>query len=134
MGKVKRPWQNIGYVLSFFGSSGNSRRNYLCYVKKGIDQGHRPELVGGGLIRSMGGWSEGLASRRRGEREAADQRILGGGDFVNQIITGLDDLVKKNLRLSGQRIDIKKLAKKVCETYDISVRELRSGSRRNIVV
>ncbi|MEA3415382.1 MAG: hypothetical protein U9R02_04370, partial [Thermodesulfobacteriota bacterium] len=62
------------------------------------------------------------------------QPILGDGDFVNQIITGLGDPVKKNLRLSGQRIDIRELAKKVCEKYDISVRELRSGSRRNIVV
>ena len=134
MGKIKRPWQNTGYVLSFFGNEGNARSNYLQYVKDGIDQGSRPGLVGGGLIRSMGGWSEVLASRRRGEREAADQRILGDGDFVNQVITGLDDLVKKNLRLSGQRIDIKELAEKVCEKYDVSEKELRSGSRRNIVV
>jgi hypothetical protein len=34
--------------------------------------------------------------------EVADQRILGDGDFVKQVISGLDDLVKKNLRLSGQ--------------------------------
>ena len=134
MGKVKRPWQNSGYVLSFFGNQGNARSNYLQYVKEDIDQGRRLELVGGGLIRSMGGWSEVLASRRRGEREAADQRILGDGDFVNQIINGLDNFVKKNLRLSGQRIDIKALAKKVCEKYDVSERELRSGSRRNIVM
>ncbi len=47
----------------------------------------------------MGGWSAVLAIRRRGEREVADQRILGGGDFVWQIISNLDDLddlVKKN--------------------------------------
>jgi REP element-mobilizing transposase RayT len=37
----------------FFNRSGNSRKNYLQYVKEGIDQGRRPELVGGGLIRSM---------------------------------------------------------------------------------
>jgi len=47
-----------------------------------------------------------LASRRRGEREVADQRILDDGDFVKQVISGLDDLVKKNLRLSVQRMDI----------------------------
>ncbi|MEE9565980.1 MAG: hypothetical protein V3W17_00615 [Desulfobacteria bacterium] len=58
-GKVKRGWQDTEHVLSFFGRSDNSRRNYLGYVKKGIDQGRRPELVGGGLIRSMGGWSAG---------------------------------------------------------------------------
>jgi hypothetical protein len=28
-----------------------------AYVEKGIAQGRRPELVGGGLIRSAGGWS-----------------------------------------------------------------------------
>ena len=133
-GKVKREWQNTEHVLSFFGNSKNSRRNYLQYVKKGIDQGRRPELVGGGLIRSMGGWSEVLASRKRGKRQVADQRILGDGDFVKQVISGFDDLVKKNLRLSGRRIDIQALAEKVSEKYNVSIGELRSGGRRRAVV
>ncbi len=81
-GKIKRTWQNTAYVLSFFNRSSNSRKNYLQYVTEGIDQGRRPELVGGGLIRSMGGWSAVLAMRRRGAKEVADQRILGDGDFV----------------------------------------------------
>jgi putative transposase len=133
-GKIKRKWQNTEYVLSFFNRSGNSRKNYLQYVKEGIDQGRRPELVGGGLIRSMGGWSAVLAIRKRGEREVADQRILGDGDFVKHVISGLDDLVKKNLRLSGQRIDMKVLAEKVAEKYNVSIGELRSGGRRRAVV
>jgi putative transposase len=133
-GKIKRKWQNTEYVLSFFNGSGNSRKNYLQYVKEGADQGRRPELVGGGLIRSMGGWSAVLAMRRRGEREVADQRILGDGDFVKHVITGLDDRVKKNLRLSGQRIDMKLLAEKVAEKYKVSIGELRSGGRRRAVV
>ena len=53
---------------------------------------------------------------------------------VKQVISGLDDLVKKNLRLSGQRIDIKALAEKVSEKYNVSIGELRSGSRRRAVV
>ena len=134
VGKLERKWQNTEYVLSFFGDAGNSRKNYSRYVGKGIDQGSRPELVGGGLIRSMGGWSAVLASRRRGQREVADQRILGDGDFVKQVVSGLDDLVKKNLRLSGKRIDIKALARKVSERYNVSTGELRSGGRRRAVV
>ena len=134
VGKVKREWQNTEYVLSFFGGFDNSRKNYSRYVRKGIDQGRRPELMCGGLIRSMSGWSAVLASRRRGEREVADQRILGDGDFVKQVILGLDDLVKKNLRLSGQRIDLKVLAKKVSERYNVSTGELRLGGRRGAVV
>lgn len=103
-------------------------------TSRNLDQGRRPELVGRGLIRSMGGWSAVLASRRRGERKVADQRILGDEEFVKQIISGLDDLVKKNLSLSGQRIDIKALAQKVSERYNVSIGELRSGSRRRAVV
>jgi hypothetical protein len=106
----------------------------LKNVEKGFNQGRRPELVGGGLIRSLGGWSEVLAGRRRGEKNASDQRILGDGEFVNQIISDLDDLVKKNLRLSGRRIDIKTAARKVAEKFDISISELRSGGRRKAVV
>ena len=82
----------------------------------------------------MGGWAAVLASRRRGEREVADQRILGDGDFVKQVISGIDDLVNKNLRLSGQRVDIKTLAEKVSEKYNVSIGELRSGGRRRAVV
>ena len=86
----------------------------------------KPEFVGGG--------SAVLAIRRRGERRVADQRIPGDGDFVKQVISGFDDLVKKNLRLSGQRIDIKTLAQKVSERYNVLMGELRSGGRRRAVV
>ncbi len=51
-----------------------------------------------------------------------------------EVISGLDDRVKKNLRLSGQRIDIKALTEKISERYNISIGELRSGSRRRAVV
>jgi putative transposase len=82
----------------------------------------------------MGGWLEVISSRRRGDRQVADQRILGNGEFVKQVISGLDGLVNKNLRLSGQRIDIKTLAAKISEKHNVSIGELRSGSRRRAVV
>jgi len=106
MGKVKREWQKTEYVLSFFGQNRYCRRNYQQYVQKGVRLGRRPELVGGGLIRSLRGWSEVLALRGRGEKQRSYQRILGDSEFVQDVISGLDDLVKKNLRLSGQRINI----------------------------
>ena len=134
MGKVKREWQDTNYVLSYFGQNRYRRRNYQRYVQKGTALGRRPELVGGGLVRSLGGWSEVLALRSRGEKQRSDQRILGNSEFVQEVISGLDDLVKKNLRLSGQRIDIDALAQQVCRKYNISLGELRSGSRRRIVV
>lgn len=43
-----------------------ARRRYRSYVKKGIPDGKRTDLTGGGLIRSTGGWSEVKAMQRAG--------------------------------------------------------------------
>ena len=106
----------------------------MRYVERGVGLGQRPELVGGGLIRSLGGWSEVLALRKRGEKQASDTRILGDSEFVQEVTSDLDDFVKKNLRLSGRQIDVATLAKRVCKKHDISVGELRSGSRRREII
>ena len=53
---------------------------------KDIDKGRRPELVGGGLIRSLGGWSAVESLRCSGDRELSEDRILGSGEFVERII------------------------------------------------
>ncbi len=134
MGKVDRKWQDRKYVLSFFGAPSNARRNYVRYVQRGVGQGQRPELVGGGLIRSLGGWSEVLALRKRGEKQASDTRILGDSEFVEEVTSDLDELVKKNLRLSRRQVDMVTLARRVCKKHGISVKELRSGSRRREIV
>jgi hypothetical protein len=133
-GKVDRKWQDCEHVLSYFGKGRQAQKNYLRYVEKGIPQGRRPELIGGGLIRSLGGWSAVLALRRREEKEASDTRILGDGEFVQELKSDLDDFVKKNLRLSGQQIDIVILAGRVCKKHGISLGELCSGSRRREIV
>lgn len=52
MGKVEYDWQDRDYVLRWFGQKeGAAQKGYCNYVEKGIEQGRRPELVGGGLIR-----------------------------------------------------------------------------------
>jgi hypothetical protein len=50
----KNNWQDVNYVLSVFGETvRTARKKYLAYVESGMNQGRRPELVGGGLIRSV---------------------------------------------------------------------------------
>ena len=76
---VKRDWQQVGSVLEFFGiRKSDSRKAYLRFVKKGILQGRRPELTGGGLLRSVGGWAALSALRgeavRRGEKIAREKQ------------------------------------------------------------
>jgi len=64
-------------VLKWFGpNEGEAKSACRRFVKKGIDQGRRPDLVGGGLIRSQGGWTAVKALRRLGVREKSDERIL----------------------------------------------------------
>lgn len=75
-----------------------------------------------------------MALKSRGEKQWSDQRILRASEFVQDVISGLDGLSKKNLRLSGQRIDMEALAQQVCGKHDISLTELRSGSRRRTAV
>jgi hypothetical protein len=85
MGGSNRDWQETKYVLSLFGKSiAGARKRYSAYVEAGIGQGHRPELVGGGLIRSLGGWNEVKKKRLEKERRIkGDQRILGESEFVH---------------------------------------------------
>ena len=59
------------------------------YVEKGIALGKRPELTGGGLIRSMGGWGQAKALRRTGTRLKSDERILGESGFVEQVFSAI---------------------------------------------
>jgi putative transposase len=134
LGKVERKWQAIEYVLSYFGGKRVRKKNYYNYVKEGVHAGRRPELVGGGLVRSLGGWSEVLALRKRKERHAFDSRILGDSDFVEEIKSNLDNTIKKNLRVSGQRIDLEELSHRVCKRNNVSFAELISGSRRRELV
>ena len=86
-------------VLLHFGNSLKvARRRYREFVKNGIDQGTRPELQGGGLIRSACGDRRGLLGRKKGEREKGDERILGSGDFVANVLEEANEFVERKTK------------------------------------
>jgi REP element-mobilizing transposase RayT/predicted HTH domain antitoxin len=131
MGKVNNDWQDRDYVLKWFGKKEREAKSaYRNYVKKGIDQGRRPELVGGGLIRSLGGWSAVKALRRSGDRELSDDRILGSGDFVEKIIKEAEAKIKYQLPAKEHHEKIAEFITKVCKNEKVSIEELKAGSRR----
>ena len=135
VGRVRRPWQDVDRVLSLFGRSRSTARKAYCrFVASGAGAGRRPELVGGGLVRSMGGWSEVLALRHRGEPSACDPRILGDSDFVRTVIQRMDERLRQNLRLSAAKPGIDRICRHVCDRHGLSRGELCSGSRRRPVV
>jgi len=134
MGRAWREWPNRDYVLSYFGGGRRGRSNYLKFMEEGFSTDRKPELVGGGLIRSLGGWSSVVALRRRGEKEAFDGRILGNGEFVEAVLAEADDIRNDPFRKTRKKVGLESLAKAVCEKHGVSLEEFRSGARRHAVV
>ena len=135
MGMVKREWQDTDTVLAYFGK--NRKRaieKYGNYVEKGVSPGRRPELVGGGLIRSLGGWSQVLSLRRVGSKVFSDERILGSSEFVKNVIADAEEKAKETLRLTSKISDLPSLAKEVCKGEGVDEAELRSGLRKRKIV
>jgi len=126
MGRVKYDWQDRDYVLKLFGTKeGEAKRIYRQFVKKGIDQGRRPDLVGAGLIRSQGGWSAVKAMRRLGVREKSDERILGSGDFAEQLMEQCDPLRKDQFPPRQRSRRAASIVEKLCKKEDVRINELK---------
>ncbi len=120
--------KTIEYVLLHFGETKRvARRRYREFVKNGIDQGKRPELQGGGLVRSAGGNKAGLLGRKKEERELSDERILGSGDFVVQALKGANELHERSIK---SRISLNELIKRVSTDRNIDLKELISSKRK----
>ncbi len=103
MEKIKRDWQNTNYVLHFFGEAKlKARGEYRLFVKKGISEGRRPDLLGGGLIRSLGGWGEVKALLKNGIRVKADERILGDSQFVEDVLNASNEKLERKYFLQSQ--------------------------------
>ena len=131
LGTIKNDWQERDSVLSQFGSrEGDAREVYRRFVAEGVELGRRPELVGGGLIRSAGGWSEVKTLRRRGAPELGDERILGSGDFVERILKEAEARMQRQYRNRERVKRVERLIAEQCKKRRVSLTELRSGSRR----
>ncbi|HIJ41612.1 MAG TPA: transposase, partial [Deltaproteobacteria bacterium] len=106
-GKVKRKWQNTDYVLSYFGKrKSEARKAYQVFVEEGISQGRKEELTGGGLIRSLGGWTEVRDALKGGGRIMSDERILGDSEFVDSVISQSDEHYERRHKLRRQGYDL----------------------------
>ncbi len=135
LGRVDRDWQDTATVLAYFGR-GQRRavQRYEAFVREGIAQGRRPELVGGGLLRSQGGWAQVLSLRRKGSPVAADARILGSGAFVERLLAEAARRDKETLRLARKVVDLAALEGQLRRKAGWAAGELRSGGRRKDVV
>ena len=135
MGMVKTEWQDTEYVLGWFGKEiKQGRSRYHDFMKEGVAMGKRPELTGGGLVRSVGGWLNLMEMRRARVFVKGDERILGEGDFVEQMLRESGEAYERKSLLKSHGWDLDKLAAHVAKVLGIDVSVVWSaGKYRHIV-
>ncbi len=131
IGEKAYTWQQTGYVVNMFGKKVQmARKQYSQFIAQGIEHGRRPELVGGGLIRSMGGWDAVKKIRLQGQdRVKSDVRILGDSDFVEQVLSRAEETCRRGYELKRRGYDIDKIERRVAEVMGLPAEEVRKKGR-----
>jgi REP-associated tyrosine transposase len=119
MGKGACAGQNMDEVLLMFDNrKGGARKKYRSFIEDGIRLGKREELVGGGLRRS-------LKLSGSEEHEAYDERILGSGNFVEQL--------QQEMQPSGiapSSVSLEKIIQSIAHIFSLEPAALRQGGKR----
>ena len=120
MSKKGNGWQSVNEVLSLFGkSTSTAQRQYRQFVLKGIELGRQSELVGGGLVRSAGGWSVVRSLRNAGVFQKSDERILGDGDFVDSVLSDAQEALDNRYPLAARGVMIKDIVSAAADLYSV---------------
>jgi putative transposase len=135
MGKGKNSWQDAEEILGMFGEKvGAARRAYRAFVGKGIAEGRRQDLTGGGLLRSVGGWEGVKALREEKVYQRNDERILGDGDFVGRVLTSAEEAMEKRYALRARGVTLDFIASRVSRVLGVKPEEVwAEGKYRRIV-
>ena len=118
MGRESRPWQAREEVLSYFGArEAVAKRRYRQFVFEGIGLGKRGELSTGRESRDGG--------TGRGE-----SRILGGGSFVEEVLSEAERIVRERVQLRRKGVDVEGLLEFIGKQMGVTREEILGGGRR----
>jgi len=93
----------------------------------GVPLTRRPELQGGGLIRSAGDDTSVLFSKDKENRELSNQRVLGSGGFVGAVLQESERLLEKKYK---PKRPIEELIEVVAGRLSLKPKLICSGSRQ----
>lgn len=131
VGRVNPLWQDTQHVLSFFADTERpARRAYQSFVENGINMGRRVDLTGGGLIRSMGGWSAVKELRGTDVPVRCDERILGSSDFVSSVLRHANEAYKKRTLAAAQGLDLDDIITLVSEHFSVDQTIIKSAIKQ----
>jgi hypothetical protein len=124
-------WQAVDSVLALFGKKEKAaRRHYRRFVREGAGQGRRPELTGGGLVRSAGGWGVLKSMRRMKAHLKGDERVLGDSDFVMRVLESAQEQLAERYRLAAEGHTFEWMMARVSAHFGLSVEELRRPGKQ----
>lgn len=120
VGKIKQEWQDTEYVLSYFGDTRfKARAAYRSFIERGVSEGRRTDLIGGGLIRSASGWDHVAKLRKANLFMKSDERILGSGDFVEEVLRQADDQLDRRYTMRAKGLDFDGIVHRVAHLLDM---------------
>lgn len=134
VGNEPHPWKTRGEVLErFHRTERRAVSGYRKFIEDGWEMGKRPELMGGGLRRSAGGWEGIRALKRDGDYWRSDERILGDGAFVSDVLAAADENLSKREKMSREGWTLEKLLIRSCELAGIEPNDIYRKGRRNSI-
>ena len=129
-GRTSHTWQATDEILRWFARHPRRARTaYRDFVTAGVSQGRRADLQGGGLIRSVGGWQAVQELRRGREAYMADERILGGSDFVEAVLRDAEERGAAQERRQRRPLALSTLVLRVGESFGLSAEAISGRSR-----
>lgn len=130
MGKVDRPWQDTAEVLGrFAGGVNQARRKYWDHLEGAIDQGRRPDLMGGGLVRSAGGWDAVRELHRGREAFVSDERVLGSSGYVERLLGEAEREERDRTRARRSGVSFPTLVERISRDLSVHGDLLRTPTR-----
>jgi hypothetical protein len=128
---VKRDWQQVDFVLGFFGKrKAEARKRYRNFVAEGIEHGKRLDLNGAGLLRGIGGCAALKSLRSQKDWVKSDERILGDSDFVTSVLQRADEQMENSYRLKSEGFGLDDFAKRVAHVMSLPLEIVWEKSRR----
>ena len=99
-----------------------ARRRYRAFVKKGIADGKRDDLVGG--------WVAVKALRKSDAFQKGDERIIGDGDFVQRVLSEAKEAYERKYSLAEKGLSLDELGDRVAEIFGIDPNQVRSRGKQ----
>jgi chromosomal replication initiation ATPase DnaA len=96
-----------------------------------VKKGKRPDLIGGGLIRTAGGWAALKASRQLKIHVKGDERILGDSDFVESVLEKQNERLERRYRIQVQGYEFEKVVDRVAQIFELKPKKVLSTVKQS---